>query len=92
MHDGIIEYQLKDSQGREWTDSWSITDRWKKFKFTTGSRLREAELDPGRKVLLDANMTNNSWTAGSGIHAAARWSSGSMFWFQAFLQFVGGLT
>ncbi|HEV8487613.1 MAG TPA: M1 family metallopeptidase [Blastocatellia bacterium] len=92
LHNDIIEYRVIDSQGREWTDSWSIKDRWKKFKFTTGSKLREAELDPGRKVLLDANMTNNSWTAGSGVRAAVRWSSGSMFWFQTLLQFVGGLT
>jgi hypothetical protein len=92
LHNDLIEYKLKDTHGREWADSWSIKDRWKKFKFTTGSRLREAELDPGRKVLLDANITNNSWTTGSGIRAATRWSSGSMFWFQALLQFVGGLT
>ncbi|HLG15126.1 MAG TPA: M1 family metallopeptidase [Blastocatellia bacterium] len=92
MRDGVIEYRVTGKDGREWTDSWAIKDAWKRFKFTTDSKLALAQLDPADKVLLDANMTNNSWTPASGIRPAVRWSTGSMFWFQALLQFLSGLT
>jgi hypothetical protein len=91
IREGIIEYKLKETNGHEWSDSWAVKDPWKKFKFTTNSKLREARIDPHDKVLLDANMTNNSWTPGTGIYAGTRWSTGSMFWFQAVLQFLGSL-
>ena len=85
--DGVIEYQLTDGKdGRRWSDAWAINDRWKKFKFTTGSKLVTAEIDPERKVLLDANLTNNSKTNSIGVGGAVRWSSGAMYWVQAILQ------
>jgi len=85
--DGVIEYQFTDSgDGRQWSDAWAIKDRWKKFEFTTGSKLVTAEIDPERKVLLDANLTNNSKTDSIGVGGAVRWSSGAMHWVQAILQ------
>jgi len=84
---GVIEYRFENSKnGEQWTESWAINDRWKKFKFTTASKLVTAEIDPGRKVLLDANLTNNGKTTSSGIGGAVRWSSGAMYWVQAILQ------
>lgn len=96
VHDGVIEYQLSYSKegtkdGKQWNESWAIKDRWKKFKFTSGSELIRAEFDPEKKVLLDANFTNNSKTNATGIGAATRWASGAMFWMQAFLQTLGAL-
>jgi hypothetical protein len=85
--DSVIEYQFTDSKdGKQWTDSWTINDRWKKFKFTTGSKLVTAEVDPERKVLLDANLTNNSKADSKGVGGAVRWSSGAMYWVQVILQ------
>jgi hypothetical protein len=84
---GLIEYRFENSKdGKQWTDSWAINDRWKKFKFTTGSKLVTAEIDPERKVLLDANLTNNSKTGSTGVSAAVRWSSGAMYWVQVIMQ------
>src|SRR5262249_18537131 len=84
---GVIEYKLENSKdGKQWTDSWVIDERWKKFKFTTGSKLVTAEVDPERKVLLDANLTNNGKTNSKGVGGAVRWSSGTMYWVQAILQ------
>jgi hypothetical protein len=85
--DGVIEYQLTDSKdGRQWSDAWAIKDRWKKFRFTAGSNIATAEIDPERKVLLDANLTNNSKTGSRGVGGAVRWSSGAMYWVQALMQ------
>src|SRR5262249_1592628 len=91
--DGVIEYQLTDSKdGRQWSDAWVIKDRWKKFRFTTGSKLVTAEIDPERKVLLDANLTNNSKTGSTGVGGAVRWSTGAMYWVQAILQALSFLS
>ncbi len=92
VRDGVIEYIVTNSlDGREWKETWAVGDRWKKFNLTTASKLRAAFVDPYEKVLLDACVTNNSWTPGSGISSAGRWSSGAMFWFQSLLQFFGSL-
>ncbi len=91
--DGVIEYQFTDGKsGKQWGDSWAIKDRWKKFKFTTGSKLVTAEIDPELKVLLDANLTNNSKTDKSSAGGAVRWSSGAMYWVQAILQALSFLS
>lgn len=90
--DGAIEYQFISSKdGKHWTEVWPIAERWKRFKFTTESELLAATLDPEKKVLLDANFTNNSKTTATGIGAAMRWSSGALFWLQALLQALSGL-
>jgi peptidase M1-like protein len=90
---GMIEYQLIDSKdGRRWSDTWAIKDRWKKFRFTTGSELVTAEIDPEQKVLLDANLTNNSKTGSTGVGGAVRWSSGAMYWVQAMMQALSFLS
>lgn len=57
-----------------------------KFKFTTESKIVTAQLDPEQKILLDANLTNNSKTDSTGVVGAARWSSGAMYWVQVVLQ------
>jgi hypothetical protein len=92
-HDGVIEYEFTDAKdGRRWNDAWAIKDRWKKFTFTSGSKLVMAEIDPEQKVLLDANLTNNSKTNAMGVGGAVRWSSGAMYWVQAILQSLSFLS
>ncbi len=87
VREGVVEYQLTNSKdGKQWTESWAIKDRWKRFKFTTGSKLVTAQLDPEQKIVLDANLTNNSKTKATGVGGAVRWSSGAMYWAQLILQ------
>jgi hypothetical protein len=93
MRDGVIEYQFTDGKdGRQWGDQWAVKDRWKKFKFSSASKLVTAEIDPERKVLLDANLTNNGKTDASGVAGAVRWSSGAMYWAQVILQALSFLS
>ena len=88
VHDGVIDYNLTAGKdGRQWTDSWAIKDRWKKFKFPNSAEMISAQIDPAQKVLLDANLTNNTrQESATGIGAASRWSSGALFWIQSILQ------
>ncbi len=93
VRDGVIEYQASHSKdGRQWVESWALKDRWKKFKFTTTSKIAAAQIDPENKVLLDANLTNNSKAEGSGLKGAVRWSAGLLFWLQAILQAAAALS
>ncbi|MDX2030769.1 MAG: M1 family metallopeptidase [Blastocatellia bacterium] len=93
VKDGVIEYRLTDDRdGGVWTESWAIRDRWKKFRFTSSSEVVAALLDPDRKLLLEANWTNNSRTQATGIGAGLRWSTGAMFWLQTLLQFASALS
>jgi hypothetical protein len=86
VRDGAIQYQLESSKdGRQWTDAWPLGERWKRFRFTTPSKLLSAEVDPERKALLDANLTNNARAGESGFGAALRWSADALFWLQNLL-------
>jgi hypothetical protein len=86
VRDGAVVYRMESSKdGRQWDDSWPHAERWKRFKFSTPVKLRRAEVDPEQKVLLDANLTNNSRVEASGLGAALRWSSGALFWLQNLL-------
>jgi hypothetical protein len=87
VSDGVIVYQLTSGKdGRQWSDTWAIEDRWQRFKFTTESKLITAQVDPEEKVLIDANLTNNSRTDATAVGGAVRWSSGALYWIQVLLQ------
>jgi len=88
-----IEYSFENlKEGKQWTDRWQKSDRWKKFRFTTAAELALAQVDPEEKVLLDANLTNNSRKPKAiGIGATLRWGSGAMFWLQTVMQALSAL-
>ena len=89
VRSGVIEYRIQnDADKSVTTDAWPITDRWKKFKFTTGSEIQMVQLDPSRKILLDANLTNNGRSNATGTKGALRWASGALFWLQSALQAI----
>lgn len=84
--EGGIEYRIENGEDESvTTDFWAYEDRWKRFRFSTAAEVHSAAVDPKRKVLLDANMTNNSRAETTGARGAMRWSSGAMFWVQTFL-------
>lgn len=89
---GTIIYQFLDSRtGRQWTEAWNASDRWRRIEVPAFSPLQKVQIDPERKVLLDANLTNNSWTSSTGAGATLRWGSGLVFWVQALLQFFSAI-
>ena len=70
---------------------WDGRERWKVFRFTTNDEVIGAEIDPGRKNLLDLNFANNSLTVkpryGAAVSLAMRW----FFWVQYALMTLGGI-
>jgi hypothetical protein len=88
LRDGVIEYRFEDSRdGAVWTASWPMAERWMRITRDTPSMLIRADVDPWRKVLLDANLTNNSRLRATGLAPAGRWATGALFWVQVVMQF-----
>lgn len=71
--------------------NWDSHERWKIFTFNTKNEVIGAEVDPGRKNMLDINFANNSLTLkpryGASISLAMRW----FFWVQNALMTLGGI-
>jgi hypothetical protein len=90
LRDNGFEYQITDSDvGTVRTDIWASYEQSKKFVIKTSSKLVEARLDPHRKILLEANWTNNGLNARSGVPAGLRWASSAAFWIQSLLLTLG---
>ncbi|MFN6204277.1 MAG: M1 family metallopeptidase [Acidobacteriota bacterium] len=86
--DSSIEYRFEDSRtGRIWQQRWPGGARWMRVEYDGAAELTRAQVDPWQKVLLDANLTNNTWTRASGLAPATRWASGALFWLELLLQF-----
>lgn len=62
---------------------WDGRDRFHVFRYRTGSRISQVELDPDHVLLLDVNRTNNSWAAAPrAAEAAHRWSLRWLTWLE----------
>lgn len=87
--EGVVEYRMTDEkEGGVWIETWPIRERWKRFRFASSAEVTAVALDPDRKLLIEANWTNNSRTDATGLSAGLRWSTGAMFWLQALLQLL----
>ncbi len=78
-----VEVQIEFDNGENVRESWDGRDRWKAFTYERAARVVSAEIDPDRILLLDINLTNNSWTASPQSEAAAhKWMLKWMIWLQ----------
>ena len=64
---------------------WDGVERWVKLEYTKASKPRAVEIDPGRKILLDSSLADNSWRASPYPLPFAKWSSNLLFWMQMVL-------
>jgi len=54
---------------------WDDDRRWVRFVFTGPTKVMSAELDPERKILLDADKLNDSYTVKTDSSASRRWTA-----------------
>jgi hypothetical protein len=86
--DGVfpIDVRVTFDDGSQVTERWNGADRWHQFRYRKAARIRTAEVDPDRVLLLDLNYTNNSWTAQPrAAEASRKWTLRWLTWFEEVL-------
>ena len=83
-----VEILLRFEGGRTYRSSWDGEGRWKRFRVASGPRLLEAVVDPGERILLDVDRTNNGRLVTADPRAASRWTARATFWMQNILDFL----
>jgi hypothetical protein len=66
---------VKFTDGSSETLPWNDDARWRRFTFDKPAKAVSAELDPERRIYLDANKLNDSYAVKTDGSAARRWSS-----------------
>ena len=77
-----VEVVLRFEGGRIHRATWDGVARWKRFRVESGPKLLEATVDPGEKILLDLDRTNNGRLTTPDPRAASRWTARAVFWMQ----------
>ncbi|MCX6565689.1 MAG: M1 family metallopeptidase [Candidatus Aminicenantes bacterium] len=76
------------SDGSRVRETWDGRDRWKRFVYVKPVKAVSAEVDPDRKLVLDANITNNSRVIERARRPVLKYTLGFVGWFQALLSLV----
>jgi hypothetical protein len=74
--DIVIQFENGETVREHWDGSY----RWAKFTYEKAAKVGSAVVDPARKLVLDANYTNNSLLAEVNNRAAAKWYVRWIFW------------
>jgi hypothetical protein len=77
-----VEVLVRFENGETVLEHWDGQYRWAKFKYEKSSLVSSAEVDPARKLTLDANLTNNSRVVKEDNRGAARWYVRWIFWLE----------
>ena len=81
-----VEVVTTFANGEQARELWDGHERWRLITYDRETRAVRVQVDPERKLLLDVNYTNNSWTlAPDGERAASKWSLKWMVWLQDLL-------
>ena len=75
-----VDVLIRFDNGEAVREAWDGNYRWVKFVYEKASRVRSAEVDPSRKLALDANFTNNSYVVQEDNRGAAKWYVRWIFW------------
>jgi hypothetical protein len=83
-----VEVQVEWSDGRVRRETWDGRDRWTRFRYREPVKVSRVVVDPDRKLALDVNPGNNSWTSESGVsrRAARKLSARFLLWLQNLLE------
>jgi len=77
-----VDVTIGFENGETVKTSWDGKYRWSKIVFEKAAKAAWAEVDPERKLALDANFTNNSLLAKADSRAAAQWYIRWIFWLE----------
>ena len=77
-----VDVRIKFKNGEVVNEKWDGAYRWIKYEYVRKSEVQQVEVDPGHKLALDVNFTNNSWTSEPAGSVVVKWASTMLFWIQ----------
>ncbi|MBI1940157.1 MAG: M1 family metallopeptidase [Acidobacteria bacterium] len=77
-----VDVVVRFENGEIVREQWDGQYRWTKFVYERPSKAKSAEVDPERKLAIEANFTNNSRTSDEDNRAAAKWYVRWIFWLE----------
>jgi hypothetical protein len=78
-----VDVVVHFADGHEALEQWDGRDPWRLWRWERPARAVSAEVDPRRVLLLDVNLTNNSYALQPDNRRAARaWGARWMIWLQ----------
>jgi hypothetical protein len=77
-----VDVSISFDNGETLKSSWDGKYRWARFVFEKAAKVTSAEVDPERKLALEANFTNNSRLATEDNRGAAKWYIRWIFWLE----------
>ncbi len=77
-----VDVVIQFENGEIVREQWDGQYRWIKYVFEKTSKVKSAEVDPERKLALEANFTNNSRLFNEDNRAAAKWYVRWIFWLE----------
>lgn len=80
-----VEVEMLFESGEKFIERWDGKEPWKKFRYQKTSKLVSARVDPGNKIPLDINLTNNGKTVETQSFALNKLSARLLFWAQFML-------
>ena len=82
-----VELRVDLADGRTVTERWDGRDRWVRFRYE-GAGVVRAVVDPGRKIAIDVDPSNNEWISDTrpARRAATKWAARYLFWLQNLLE------
>jgi hypothetical protein len=89
-HGGVrlpVELRVEFEDGRVANERWNGRDRWYRFRYQ-GAKPVRAVVDPGRRIAIDIDPSNNEWIADTrpARRAATKWAARYLFWLQNLLE------
>jgi len=81
-----VEVNIAFEDGTEVREIWNGQYRWKRFIYEGPLKIKNAEVDPGHKLVIDMNRTNNSKVMSPNRLAPLKWVSNWLTWLQHALE------
>ena len=78
-----VDVRVTFADGSNVVERWDGREEWRLFRYRRAAQVATVAVDPDRVLLLDLDVTNNTWTAQPRAgDAANRWSLRWLVWLQ----------
>jgi hypothetical protein len=82
-----VDVRVTFADGSVANEKWDGRARWTRLRYLRPSAVAKVEVDPEDVLVLDVNVSNNSWTREpQATAAAAKWTAKWMVWLQGVLE------